>query len=473
MSRSSASDLGKEAETRNVNQHSNIDHDLTTGQKELIEAAEPPFTERESVEKDGQESNDLERVATKASSKPSVNNIKSVPNGGLWAWLQVVSSFFLFMNTWGIVNTFGTYQTYYETGLLSTSSPSAISWIGSIQATLLLFVGSLTGPIYDSGYARSLVFTGTFLVVFGQMMLSLSTTYYQVILSQAICIGIGTGCLFIPCVAVLSTYFSTRIATAVGLAAAGSSIGGVVYPIVFYRLQPAIGFAWTTRVLGFLELATLGVSCAVLRIRVLPAGRRKFLDLAAWKEVPFTFFVLGTFIGFLGLYTPFFYIQSYALALGTSPDLAFYLLAILNAASTFGRVLPNLLADRIGPFNVIIPCTFMTGILCLCLVATDSFGSVAAISALYGFFSGTFVSLPATIYVHITANRGLIGTRMGMGFSVTSIGILVGTPISGAILGASGYNEIWIYGGIMTIVAAALICVCRVSKGGWGWKTVV
>lgn len=132
-------------------------------------------------------------------------------------------------------------------------------------------------------------------------MLSLSTTYYQVILSQAICIGIGTGCLFIPCVAVLSTYFSTRIATAVGLAAAGSSIGGVVYPIVFYRLQPAIGFAWTTRVLGFLELATLGVSCAVLRIRVLPAGRRKFLDLAAWKEVPFTFFVLGTFIGFLGL----------------------------------------------------------------------------------------------------------------------------------------------------------------------------
>lgn len=97
MSRSSASDLGKEAETRNINQHSNIDHDLTTGQKELIEAAEPPFTERESDDKDEQDSNDLERVATKASSKPSVNNIKSVPNGGLWAWLQVVSSFFLFM----------------------------------------------------------------------------------------------------------------------------------------------------------------------------------------------------------------------------------------------------------------------------------------------------------------------------------------------------------------------------------------
>lgn len=46
---------------------------------------------------------ELEAVA---SSKPSVNNIKSVPNGGLTAWLQVMSSFFLFFNTWGTVNTF-------------------------------------------------------------------------------------------------------------------------------------------------------------------------------------------------------------------------------------------------------------------------------------------------------------------------------------------------------------------------------
>ncbi|KAI5356988.1 putative major facilitator superfamily, MFS transporter superfamily [Septoria linicola] len=475
MSRSSASDLGKDIEREKSIEHR--PQHLTERQAALIEATEPPFTEHDEHEFDDEKGEidheDLERVATKASSKPSVNNIKSVPNGGLWAWLQVLSSFFLFMNTWGIVNTFGTYQTYYETGLLSTSTPSAISWIGSVQGTLLMLVGSLTGPIYDAGYARALVLTGTFLVVLGQMMLSLSTTYYQVFLSQSICIGLGTGCLFIPCVAVLSTYFSTKIATAVGLAAAGSSIGGVIYPIVFYRLQPVIGFGWATRVLGFIELATLGVSCAVFRIRVLPAGRRKFLDLAAWKEIPYTFFVLGTFVGFLGLYTPFFYIQSYALEIGASPDLAFYLLAILNAASTAGRILPNIVADKLGLFNVVIPCTLLTGILSLCLIPTKSFGAVAAIAALYGFFSGTFVSMPPTIYVHITKNRGMIGTRMGMGFACTSIGILVGTPISGAILEASGYTYIWVYGGIMTIVAAGLICVCRVNKGGWSLRTIV
>jgi MFS family permease len=235
-------------------------------------------------------------------SNPSATNIKHVPNGGLWAWLQVVSSFFLFMNTWGVINTFGTYQTYYETGLLSSSSPSAISWIGSVQATLLLLVGSFTGPIYDAGYARTLVAVGTVLVVFGTMMLSLCTHYYQVFLTQAICVGVGTGCLFIPCVAVLSTYWSTRLATAVGFAAAGSSVGGVVYPVVFHRLQPVIGFPWTVRVLGFIALGTLAISNAVIRVRVLPAGRRKMLDMTAWTEVPYIFFVLGNFVGLLGLY---------------------------------------------------------------------------------------------------------------------------------------------------------------------------
>lgn len=88
-----------------------------------------------------------------------------------------------------------------------------------------MLVGALTGPIYDAGYFRALLSVGSFAVVFGFMMLSLATTYWQVILAQGICVGLGAGCLFVPSVAILSTYFSTKIATAMGLAAAGSSLG--------------------------------------------------------------------------------------------------------------------------------------------------------------------------------------------------------------------------------------------------------
>lgn len=48
----------------------------------------------------------------------------------------------------GIVNMFGAFQTFYESDLLSHESPSNISWIGSIQAFLLLLIGVITGPLF-------------------------------------------------------------------------------------------------------------------------------------------------------------------------------------------------------------------------------------------------------------------------------------------------------------------------------------
>ncbi len=123
---------------------------------------------------------------------------------------------------------FGVYQTYYESHFLSSYSPSAISWIGSIQAFLLMFVGAATGPIYDAGYAREIVYVGTFATVFGTMMLSICSQYWQILLAQAISVGLGAGCLFVPSVAIISTYFTTKIATATGVAAMGSGLGTVL-----------------------------------------------------------------------------------------------------------------------------------------------------------------------------------------------------------------------------------------------------
>lgn len=100
-----------------------------------------------------------------------------------------------------------------------------------------MFIGTLTGPIYDGGYFRHLVVTGTFLISFGIMMLSLCTEFWQVVLCQAIVVGLGTGCLFVPSVAILSTYFTTHIGAAVGFASAGSSIGTPI-PLVSQHLSP-------------------------------------------------------------------------------------------------------------------------------------------------------------------------------------------------------------------------------------------
>ncbi|KAI0067484.1 MFS general substrate transporter [Artomyces pyxidatus] len=399
----------------------------------------------------------------------SHHQIPDPPDGGLVAWLQVLAGFFMLFNTWGIVNSYGAFQTFYETDLLSSKSPSAIAWVGSIQGFLLLLIGSLTGPIFDLGYFRSLLFTGSFMVVFGMMMTSLSTQYYQVFLAQGVCVGLGAGCLFIPSVAVLATYWSKRRAMAIGIAASGSSIGGIVYPALFHQLQPRIGFAWATRVIAFIALATLTLCIIVMKRRVTTSIKRKLFDWTALREPPFVLFTAGLFLGFMGVYIPFYYISPYAIQkTSSSANLAFYFIPILNAGSVFGRIVPNIIADKMGSINTLIPCAFACAILAFSWIAVESTGGLLAFAILYGFFSGSFVSLPPSALVGLAPDMRLVGTRMGMSFSVAGLGVLIGTPVAGAILNipAGQYLHAQIFCAVIALVGAIFLTAARIAKVG-------
>lgn len=123
----------------------------------------------------------------------------------------------------GVVNTFGVYQSYYTSILSQTTS--RISWIGSLQACVLLIGLVLTGPLFDQGFAHSLTLVGSILVVLGMTTASISSEYWQLLLGQGLCIGLGNTCLFIVAVGNISLAFKKRRLFALGLAASGSSIG--------------------------------------------------------------------------------------------------------------------------------------------------------------------------------------------------------------------------------------------------------
>lgn len=392
------------------------------------------------------------------------------PDGGAVAWLQVLSAFLLWFNTWGILNAFGVFQTYYESGELFEASSSKISWIGSIQSFMLLFVGFLAGPMYDRGYLRTLLLVGSFGVVFGHMMLSLCKEYWQVLLAQGFCVGIGAGCLFVPSVSVLPTYFSRKLGLVVGLGSSGSSIGGIIYPIVLYRLIGRIGFAWSVRVMGLIALAMLLLPVFIMRMRFKPPKPRAFIDWKTFSDAPFMIFVLATLIGFMGISVILFYLSYAAEAQNiTSTKMAFYIVAIFNAASTFGRTAPNALSDKTGVFNLIAPCAIISGILILCMMAVKSEAAIIIAAVLIGFFSGVFIAMPPVCLVKLTADKSKIGTRVGMGFGMIAFGLLVGGPGGGSILGTQeplNWKGLWSFGGVTACLSGIMYIGIRVARGG-------
>lgn len=212
---------------------------------------------------------------------------------------------------------------------------------------------------------------------------------------------------------------------------------------------------------------TLIIANIVVRVRVRPAQRRKIVDWSAFREPAYVLFGAASFLTFVGLYYPFFYIQLYALDKRLmKEDLAFYLLSILNAASTFGRLLPSILADYVGPLNIIIPCATLSGILTLSLIEMHSTVGIILIALLYEFFSGSFASLPPTVFVALSPNRGIVGTRMGMGFTIILIAVLIGTPIGGTILKAYDFNAIWAFGGTICVVGGMVMALARLFHTG-------
>lgn len=406
--------------------------------------------------------------ASPAMSLPS-SSPNAVPDGGIEAWLQVLGSWVVLAQTWGLINCFGVYQSFYETELLRDSSSSSISWIGSIQGGLLLIIAIISGPLYDAGYFREQLVVGTIFIVLGQFTTSFCWTYWQILVSQGICIGIGMGLIYLPATAILAQYFQKYRALAIGIAGTGSPIAGIVFPIIFNVLEPRIGFSWTTRVISFILLGLSAIPLIVMHGRTELSGTMRCpYDRTVFKDAPFSLSMLGAFLIFLTGYVPFFYIAIFADAHGLwTPDSTPYLITILNAGSVFGRIVPNAMADRLGSLNIAVICTAACTVLMFAWMAIRNLGWLVVFALLYGFFSGGAISLLSSVYVSLTPDLSKLGTRMGMACMLSGISLLIGTPIGGAIL-FNFSEERWLgmigYGGAGLVLALVLLVTAKFLK---------
>lgn len=197
------------------------------------------------------------------------------------------------MNTWGVINSFGIYQTYYATYL--NKDPSEISWIGSIAVFLTFFIGTFTGRITDAGFLRPIVLFGSCCLLLGVFTTSAASQYWHYILSQGLCMGIGNGCIFCPAVSTLSTYFSKNRSLAIGLSACGAATGGLIFPSMARQLIPKLGLGWAIRCMGFVQLATLIFVNTFLHSRLPPRRAGSLVEWGAFKELEYTFYAMGMF----------------------------------------------------------------------------------------------------------------------------------------------------------------------------------
>ncbi|KAF1809065.1 MFS general substrate transporter [Eremomyces bilateralis CBS 781.70] len=406
-----------------------------------------------------------ETSATRLGSEPLYDD---PPDGGLHAWTQALMAHLVIFNTWGYIASYGVFQTYYTTAL--NRPPSDISWIGSIQLFLLFFIGAASGRATDAGLFLPTIATGLGFQLVGVFTTSLCTAYWQVFLSQGICLGIGHGLLFCPAMSLIPTYFSKKRALALAIAASGTATGGMIYPTVVRQLLSKIGYGWTIRVLGFIMLAVGLTILAFMRTRLPPRKTGPLVEWSAFRELTFVLYITGMFLCFWSLYFAFYYVASFARdIIGVTYEDSVSLILLMNGLSIIGRVVPAYFADTtFGPLNSMIPFAFSCGIMQYGWSGVHSRESTFAFAGIYGLTAAPVQALFPAALSSLTTDLTKTGARMGMGFTIVSFATLTGPPLAGALISQKdgGYLYAQMWGGSSFIAGCLFLMAARISRSG-------
>lgn len=406
------------------------------------------------------------------------------PEGGMQANMAMLGGFLAVFTTWGIITSFGVFQTYYKNVLLPELSSFQLGWIQSLQLSCIFMGGVFTGRPFDDGYFYHLEVFGSALIFVSFMLLAQCTELYQILLAQGVGMGLGMGVLFGPVLGCCSTYFKRRRGFAMCVCAAGGGVGGIIFPIAANNLLERVGFPWTIRILAFIELFCLAILIAVMRdklpfhVRQMYAKKKyttsifslsSWIDESALKSPEFMFFVAGATLCFFALYTPFTQLQSFALHINADPHISRYIVAILNAAGVLGRFSVFLIARWFGALNMTVVLTLLAAATTFPFFTISSDATLVVFALFYGYLSGVIGTFPPFCIPHLTEDITRLGTRFGMCFFVLSIFTAFSIPLSGLTLGPNNdnYMAVSMFCGASFVAASVLLAMGRISKAGF------
>ena len=116
--------------------------------------------------------------------------------------------------------------------------------------------------------------------------------------------------------------------------ATGSSVGGVVFPVLINRTVAYAGFGWAMRVCALLILALMLIAFLTIKAARPPSPRPVSLKRFCMPitEMKLLCVLIGLFFFTFGFYIPMNYIPSEAASAGMPASWASYLLPVVNGA---------------------------------------------------------------------------------------------------------------------------------------------
>lgn len=394
------------------------------------------------------------------------------PDGGLRAWMVVGAASTIMAMSFGMCNSYGIYQSYYEEKYQDTPS-NVLSIIGALQAAFTYFFALPSTMIMNYLGPQFAVGLGGLLATLSYMFLSISNEIWQIFIIQGLMFGLGSGLMYIHSTGITMQYFHKKKALAVGIITAGSSLAGVYWPIAIRRMIQEIGFPWANRVIGFLFIPMTLFSTIFLKPRFKPTKRKPgenlirvhFPVLKDWK---FLALCLSWFAFMLSLFPGLFYIDLFCIRANVAESLQLYSVAIVNACAIVFRIIPGFIADKFGRINILIPSLLLSGIFPLALwIPATGTPLTATFIVLWASATGVPVAIFPAVVGQLFQNSGYMYSYLTFFYIVGGLSSLLGPIIGGSFIPkgkvdhTTGFDKLAIFCGVLCLCSGVIMILLR------------
>ncbi|PVU86900.1 hypothetical protein BB559_003337 [Furculomyces boomerangus] len=388
------------------------------------------------------------------------------PDSG-YAWLMLTSGLLNYMVSFGSINAFGVFQTYYLLQMFPNEPARDISWI-STMAIAFSFVGGIFGsPLIARFGLRGANRVGTLIGVIGLLSASFCSKIWQLVITQGLIFGIGGSIVINVSVVIPSLWFEKYLGLALGIIVSGSALGSLILSPITTAALKTLGIRWTFRLLSLIFLLFTGFGSLFLRPRKTFVAAKHIINFKHLKDRVVILLCISSFFFQMGYSIILLYFSPSIVALGTTKQLATNLIMVFSVFSGIGRILGGQLSKKLGPLTIVIFSHSVTGIVITVMWNLGKTLPVYIVAyILIGLFSVPYFVLgPAIIAKHypkkyVSQVNGLVSLSMGLS-------VIVGVPVAGLIFDVVGkrnnYTWVKIYSGVCYLATLLFLVLLRIT----------
>ncbi|CAI9738541.1 monocarboxylate transporter 12-like [Octopus vulgaris] len=212
--------------------------------------------------------------------------------------------------------------------------------------------------------------------------------------------------------------------------------------------------------------------CEILKSQNISKHMKKLLRTMVNRSIlthpVFILFVISNFIFFFWSDIPYIYIVDQSVKKGIPQQKATYLISVFGLVSTVGQVVFGFAGDRVQSQLTFLYAvsTVLSGVSIIFMPLCLTYGSLSAVSALFGFFSSANNSLCTILLVEYLGLDNLT-TAYGLMLLYQGIANLLGPPVAGFLCDTYGSYDYSFYASGAFVILSGLILIPTPYLRSW------